>query len=146
MMGHGGEQEDGRALSAGGQAADLDHLRAVDDGADGMAQDRLDGAVQILLQIQGRLGGAYTWIKELGNKGRHGQTIELADPVEGFARLGRLIARHRTVILLCACANLEKCHRLYIAKQIEDALGAGEGWVEHLAPAPKAEQERMAFA
>jgi uncharacterized protein (DUF488 family) len=99
-------------------------------------------------ELQSTLGSAYTWIRELGNKAVKAGGIELLDGAAGYAKLARLLMAHRTVILLCACAKLDACHRKHIADEIAAAFpAAGEALrIEHLEPWAKpiaATQERL---
>ena len=63
----------------------------------------------------------YRWIQELGNKAyrERPRRIEIADMDAGLGRLGA-IAHEVPTVLLCGCPTLEECHRLTVARTIED--------------------------
>src|SRR5690349_20763730 len=57
------------------------------------------------------LGSRYRWVHDLGNRNyANGGPIELVDPARGLETVYRTLDR-RNVILLCACAELQGCHR-----------------------------------
>ncbi len=53
---------------------------------------------------------SYVRVRELGNKAFREGRIELLDPPRGIARIAELVAE-RPVLLICACRNIESCHR-----------------------------------
>lgn len=80
----------------------------------------------------------YLPLSALGNVNyRNGGPIALYEPADGLAQLRPILAR-RPVILLCACADYQTCHRLTAALYLQAHLG---GEVVHLpatAPDPLA--------
>jgi uncharacterized protein (DUF488 family) len=58
-------------------------------------------------------GDRYRHMPALGNVNYrdHRAPIELADPATGLAAVQGLLADGWSVVLLCACANYERCHR-----------------------------------
>ena len=67
----------------------------------------------------------YIHIPELGNenyKGDRGEGIMLANPEAGVSRVLDLLAR-QSVILLCACADWQTCHRREAAALIGERAG-----------------------
>lgn len=71
-------------------------------------------------------GDRYLHVRELGNANydKHlGEGIRLADADAGTQRIVRLLA-DQPLILLCACAAHEKCHRTTVAQEMADRYGA----------------------
>jgi uncharacterized protein (DUF488 family) len=69
------------------------------------------------------LGDRYVHIKALGNERyRQGPPIKLHQPEEGMAQL-RPLVEAQPVILLCACRDVNLCHRKLIAEMAADAWG-----------------------
>ena len=67
------------------------------------------------------LGAAYAWIGEWGNVNyRTGGPVLLADFEGGLAKLGRPA---ENVILLCACRNVNVCHRKVVAEKLAAEWG-----------------------
>ena len=67
----------------------------------------------------------YVHIPELGNenyKGDRGDGVMLANPEAGSSRVLDLLAR-QSVILLCACADWQTCHRRAAAELIGERAG-----------------------
>lgn len=82
-------------------------------------------------------GVAYTHIRELGNINYDSpKPIEIARPDEGCAALAVLL-KHRPQILLCACEDVERCHRSVVAGMMQERYGVE---VVHLGKRPKAEE------
>ena len=81
-------------------------------------------------ELQKRYGHRYVWIKELGNKNdKTGGQVEFVDAELGARRLGSITSDGMPVILLCACGDLEACHRNNLAKKLNEECG----WkIEHL--------------
>ena len=55
--------------------------------------------------------------------------------VQGYLLSGR------NLILLCTCARVAQCHRLYVATRLEADLGLGP--TEHLQPPTDPRQQRL---
>lgn len=74
--------------------------------------------------------GQYRYLGQwLGNLNyKNGGPIRIADPERGFVALAELLSQ-QSVILLCACGNVQTCHRSVIAEMLADATGAT---VQHL--------------
>lgn len=71
------------------------------------------------------VGGAnYMHLVVLGNENyRHPELgIKLHNPQAGVRALEPVL-RRRSIILLCACANLETCHRKVAAEYLHQVLG-----------------------
>lgn len=76
----------------------------------------------------------YVHLRCLGNLNydRPELPIELANPDGAVMELSMILAE-RPAILLCACAEHEGCHRVAVAKWLEQRLGSGYvSGVQHL--------------
>lgn len=73
-------------------------------------------------------GFSYRWMQALGNINYRGGPIQLAQPEHALEEM-RIILRNRSVILVCACWNVDTCHRKVAAEYLAQALNAP---VEHL--------------
>lgn len=82
--------------------------------------------------LSARLGQRYAWLKELGNRNYKGtfEQIEIADFPAGEERLRELTAGGKSVILLCACKDVNVCHRKVLAERLAAMWGVE---VVHLA-------------
>ncbi len=60
----------------------------------------------------------YQWIPELGNLTKSIENIRLKDEPVGMAQLAQIIDTN-DVILLCAEMSAAKCHRSYVARQLQ---------------------------
>jgi hypothetical protein len=77
-------------------------------------KDRLDDDLQ----------GNYVWARDLGNINyRNGGPIQLANPANSVPHIRARLNRHN-IILLCACWNVETCHRKVAAEYLAGELGA----------------------
>lgn len=74
------------------------------------------------------LGYRYRHLPALGNRNYKGGPMELVDPETGVAQVADLLA-HQPVILLCVCAEVERCHRRLAAEAIASRYGVA---VTHL--------------
>ncbi len=63
------------------------------------------------------LGDRYRHLPALGNRNYKGGPVELVDLEVGVAQVAELLAR-QPVILLCACADVQRCHRRLAAEAI----------------------------
>jgi uncharacterized protein (DUF488 family) len=68
------------------------------------------------------LGERYRHLAVLGNRNYKGGPIEFVDLEEGVVKVGELL-REQPVILLCVCADVERCHRLPAAEAIATRYG-----------------------
>jgi uncharacterized protein (DUF488 family) len=68
------------------------------------------------------LGERYRHLSVLGNRNYKDGPIEFVDLAEGVVKVGELL-RERPVILLCVCADVERCHRLPAAEAIVSRYG-----------------------
>jgi uncharacterized protein (DUF488 family) len=68
------------------------------------------------------LGERYRHLAVLGNRNYKGGPIEFVDLEEGVVKVGELL-REQPVILLCVCADVERCHRLPAAEAIAARYG-----------------------
>lgn len=73
-------------------------------------------------RLQKLLGERWLHILELGNRNYKDGLVEFVDLEAGVARVGELLVR-QPVILLCACADLLRCHRRLAAKVIVTRFG-----------------------
>jgi len=74
-------------------------------------------------QLAERLGGSYCWIRQWGNKNYRSGPVELVDFEAGVRLLAEQVAG-RPVILMCACADVERCHRKVVAERLAAHTGA----------------------
>jgi len=68
------------------------------------------------------LGERYVHVKELGNKNYKGGEIDFLDLNGGALIVGKIL-EIRPAILMCACWDLQRCHRLPASKHISQQLG-----------------------
>ena len=70
--------------------------------------------------LEGLLGGRYRHLPMLGNRNfRSGGPVEIVNLGRGLDVLSRhLDASPRPLVLLCACARLEGCHRRSVAEAL----------------------------
>ena len=73
-------------------------------------------------RLQKLLGERYLQLSALGNRNYKGGTIEFLDQEIGISQVGDLLSRH-PVILLCACADVNRCHRWLAAELISRRYG-----------------------
>jgi hypothetical protein len=67
-------------------------------------------------------GTGYRPVQALGNVNyKHGGPITLASPAVGLTQIRELL-HHRSVILLCACRDVETCHRTVAAAYLSEQL------------------------
>lgn len=65
----------------------------------------------------------YRHLPELGNRNyKNGGPIEIAELEPGLAKLWALL-QASPVILVCACAHVEKCHRRVVADALAERRG-----------------------
>ncbi len=82
------------------------------------------------------------WVQELGNQAfKEGGGIRLLDPERGVARVKELLAS-RPVILLCACRQVENCHRRVAAELVASATGLP---LEHLVPSRRIDERQASL-
>ena len=79
-------------------------------------------------RLQKLLGDRDRPLPALGNRNYKGGPIEFVYLAAGVAEVGRLLSR-QPVILLCVCADVQRCHRLPAAEAIAARYGLT---VEHL--------------
>lgn len=63
------------------------------------------------------LGDRYHHLPALGNRNYKGGPVDIVDLEGGMAQVAELLAR-QSVILLCACSDLHRCHRLLVAEAV----------------------------
>lgn len=77
-------------------------------------------------RLAARYGEHYQWHGQLLGNIHHdqpGKPIALANEAEGIALLCRWLEQDITLILLCACAEYERCHRKVIYDKVKATLG-----------------------
>lgn len=77
-------------------------------------------------RLAARYGEYYQWQGHLlgnTNHGQPGKPIHLADEAAGIALLCRWLEQEITLLLLCACADYERCHRSVIYEKVKEQLG-----------------------
>jgi hypothetical protein len=73
-------------------------------------------------RLQQLLGERYRHLPELGNRNYKGSPLAFVDLEGGIERVGDRLAE-QPVILLCACADLRRCHRWPAAEAIAARYG-----------------------
>lgn len=68
-------------------------------------------------RLQKLLGDRYRHLPALGNRNYRGGPVEFVDLATGVVEVGELL-RQQPVILLCVCADVQRCHRLPAAEAI----------------------------
>lgn len=66
--------------------------------------------------LERNLNGQYRHCQKLGNKNYKGDTIEIVDFFGGFQEIWE---EERPIILLCGCKERVRCHRGYLAGELE---------------------------
>ena len=81
-------------------------------------------------------GERYVHVPALGNLNyRGGGPILLADPEQGAAQIGSILAREAAVLLLCGCRDVTACHRKTVAEFCAARLGKRWNFdIHHLEP------------
>jgi uncharacterized protein (DUF488 family) len=74
-------------------------------------------------------GHRYIWDRRLGNINydlqRRKFGIQLAEGhIDAVQKAAEILLQGTSLILLCACKDAQKCHRVVVAKLIQDALQA----------------------
>ena len=94
--------------------------------------------------LHARLGDRYAWLKEFGNRNYRGtfEQIEIADFKLGIKRLHELTGLPfqggKNVVLMCACRDVNVCHRKVLAERLAQEWGAE---VVHIPTPPKVKPE-----
>jgi hypothetical protein len=74
------------------------------------------------------LGDRYVHVQALGNVNyRTGGPIQLSDKALGVQTVEQLAAKHGAVVLMCACASYESCHRRIVAELLRGRSMAVKG-------------------
>jgi uncharacterized protein (DUF488 family) len=73
------------------------------------------------------LGERYRHLPALGNRNYKGGPVEFVDLAAGVVEIGQLL-KQRPIILLCGCADVQRCHRRPAAEAITSRWGVA---VEH---------------
>ena len=82
--------------------------------------------------LEAVLGAEYVWVHRLGNRAyRSGGPIRIVDLEGGLAILQDFLAES-PVVLLCACPDVDSCHRALVAREAAKRLPLLE--IRHLAP------------
>lgn len=70
------------------------------------------------------LGQQYRWIPALGNRNYRSDTapIELANAPKGIVQV-RALMQESSVVLMCACAQYDICHRRVVIEKMRAQLG-----------------------
>jgi uncharacterized protein (DUF488 family) len=78
------------------------------------------------------LGEHYLHVPALGNRNYRGGEIEIVNYEAGRELVREQLCIGRNVILMCVCADLSTCHRLQVARRLEDDLRLPQ--TRHLEP------------
>jgi uncharacterized protein (DUF488 family) len=68
--------------------------------------------------LQAQLGGRYVHVPALGNRNYQGGPEDIVDYQRGRRIVAGLLDQWGAVLLMCACANVETCHRKGVAEQL----------------------------
>ncbi len=90
-----------------------------------------------------KFGDNYTHVREFGNLNYKSDSIRIADFRGGDEKFKAAMATGKPVILLCACGNVDVCHRKVIAEQLAQWHSLE---VVHLDPADARPDEPKLFA
>ncbi len=77
-------------------------------------------------RLAARYGEHYRWVGQLLGNVNHdqpGKPIALANEAVGIPLLCRWLEQDITLILLCACADYERCHRKVIYEKVKAQMG-----------------------
>ncbi len=83
-------------------------------------------------RLRESLGDRYRHIRGFGNINYRGGEIVLHDWAGGLEEVLAILSTGRSVVLMCACADLNVCHRKVVAERLAGLEGAD---VIHLTPA-----------
>lgn len=92
--------------------------------------------------LRQQFGDRYVWMgKTLGNVNyKNGGDIKLAAPDKAVAPIAALLAK-QPVILMCACVDIDSCHRADVAEYLEDKLDCD---TVHLPPPSRQKKAKAA--
>jgi hypothetical protein len=84
--------------------------------------------------LQALLGARYVHAQALGNRNYQGGPVDIVDYPTGLRTIAALLDQWGAAILMCACAEVEECHRKGVGEGLSADLGTA---LEHLPrPAP----------
>jgi len=73
--------------------------------------------------LQAQLGARYVHAQALGNRNYQGGPVEIVDYQRGRRIIAGLLDQWGAAILMCACAEVEECHRKGVGDRLRDDLG-----------------------
>jgi uncharacterized protein (DUF488 family) len=68
------------------------------------------------------LGEHYLHVPALGNRNYRGGEIEIVEYEAGRELVREQLSTGRSVILMCVCRDVATCHRLQVARRLEEDL------------------------
>ena len=74
-------------------------------------------------QLERLMGVQYRHLKSLGNQNYRGGEIDLVDLAGGLRQVETLFDEFDCVVLMCACRDLQRCHRRLVAEELRRQLG-----------------------
>jgi len=74
-------------------------------------------------QLERLMGAQYQHIKALGNWNYRGGEVALVDLADGLRQVEVLLEEFGSVVLMCACRDLQRCHRRLVAEEVRRQLG-----------------------
>jgi len=74
-------------------------------------------------QLKRLIGAQYRHVKALGNQNYRGGEIALVDLPGGLQQVEALLDEFDSVVLMCACRDLQRCHRRLVADEVGRQLG-----------------------
>ena len=73
--------------------------------------------------LQAQLGARYVHVQALGNRNYQGGPVDIVDYQRGCRIIAALLGQWGAAILMCACAEVEECHRKSVGERLRDDLG-----------------------
>ena len=73
--------------------------------------------------LQAQLGARYVHVQALGNRNYQGGPVDIVDYQRGLRIVAGLLDQWGAAILMCACAEVEECHRKGVGERLREDLG-----------------------
>jgi hypothetical protein len=74
-------------------------------------------------QLRARFKTRYVHVPALGNRNYRGGPIHIVDYPHGVPAIAALLEAWEAVILLCVCADVQRCHRQGVGERLSLDLG-----------------------
>ena len=86
--------------------------------------------------LQAQLGARYVHAQALGNRNYQGGPVEIVDYQRGRRIIAGLLDQWGAAILMCACAEVEECHRKGVGERLSADLGVALAHLQRPDPPP----------